>query len=84
MLCIRYKSGTDIDVSFLPDTTENVILVLNGRDNNTVSNALQWLNDLPNIPSIQVSYPSDFHNDDLAFFVVLWLSLYHPDFCCIV
>lgn len=51
----RYKSGPVIDVSFLPDSSENVVLILNGRDNSTVSTTVQWLKDLPNIPVIQVS-----------------------------
>ena len=51
---LRYKTGKGLDVGFLPDSSENIVLILNGRAETTRKTVLQWLDELSNFPSLQV------------------------------
>jgi len=52
LFCLRFKGGNRLNVAFLPDTTEHIVLVLNARDNRTAATAKDWLDGLADLEFI--------------------------------
>ena len=73
-LCFRYKGGDRLNVAFLPDATDNTLLVLNARDNFTASITKSWLDGLVYLELLQVMSSSCQQLSILNF--ALYLPLY--------
>ncbi|KAJ8301086.1 LOW QUALITY PROTEIN: hypothetical protein KUTeg_020073 [Tegillarca granosa] len=49
----RFRTGPGVIISKVPKTTQNLVLILNGREESKINYSKQWLNFLSNLPKLK-------------------------------